>query len=67
MSKETSEHTTGCPECKGVTLEIKGKGSGSQYKLCTRWKDPGHLSKDKIQEKYSNWVRAMAPRSGRFA
>lgn len=42
-----SDHV--CPECGGNTIEFRGNGLDTQYKICSRWKEPGHLAAEEIQ------------------
>lgn len=56
-----------CPECSGETIEFQGGGTAIQYKVCTRWREPGHLSKEEVESKLADMRRLHAPRSGRFA
>jgi len=59
-----SEHL--CPECRGLTVEFKGCGLDSQYKVCSRYTEPGHLTAEQIQDKIRARRAAVRP-SGRFA
>jgi hypothetical protein len=56
-----------CPECRGLTIEFRGTGKNVQYRICTRWEEPGHLSEEEVKKKL--WEKTMAhmPPSGRFA
>lgn len=61
-----ARHYPVCPECFGQTIIFRGKGLESQYKLCSKWKQPGHLTEAAIKEKYEQMGRIICP-SGRFA
>lgn len=47
-----------CPECDGRTVEFRGRGTETQYRICPRWREPGHLSREEIAERIA--VEAMA-------
>jgi hypothetical protein len=55
-----------CPECKGASIEFRGLGLDTQYKICSRYKEPGHLTWDEMQAKFSERLKMLRP-SGRFA
>ena len=56
----------GCFECDGRTIEFRGSGSIMEYRLCSRYREPGHLSATEIGERIA--VETMTERpSGRFA
>jgi hypothetical protein len=55
-----------CPECKGVTVQFTGTGLNTQYRICRRYEESGHLSKEAINERIATTIRAARP-SGRYA
>jgi hypothetical protein len=55
-----------CPECKGATVEFRGSGCDTQYRICSRYAEPGHLSAEEIRREIAYWRSALRP-SGRFA
>ncbi len=55
-----------CPECKGVTVEFRVHGLNTEHKICSRWREPGHLSEAEIREKIRAVTVALRS-SGRFA
>ena len=55
-----------CPECFGKTINFKGPGLDSEYRVCPRYQEPGHLNAAEIREAYMAYGRAVYP-SGRFA
>ena len=56
-----------CPECFGQTIMFMDAGKNSQFKLCSRYKEPGHKTEAEIQQEYQAHMRFNMPRSGRFA
>lgn len=55
-----------CTECDGRTVEFRGSGSRTEYRICPRWREPGHLSREEIAERLA--VAAMTENpSGRTA
>ena len=64
MSDPTQQQP--CAECGGRTIEFKGTGSDTQYKICSRYKEPGHLRWDEVQARYRERAKVLRP-SGRFA
>lgn len=40
-----------CSECKGATVEFRGSGLNAEYKVCSRWKQPGHLLPKELRQK----------------
>jgi len=55
-----------CPECHGRTLEFRRTGKDTEYKVCSRFLQPGHLSQGEIQAKIRQIMRGVFP-SGRQA
>ena len=55
-----------CLECHGVTIMFHGKGLNSQYRVCGRWQEPGHLTEEEINRKLHDFRLSIRP-SGRFA
>ncbi len=55
-----------CHECKGATIEFRGHGCDAQYRVCSRYAEPGHLSTEEIRQRLAEWRSALRP-SGRFA
>lgn len=37
-----------CTECNGETIQFRGKGKNLEHRLCTRWKEPGHLTEEQV-------------------
>jgi ssDNA-binding Zn-finger/Zn-ribbon topoisomerase 1 len=56
-----------CPECLGATVLFKGQGLDRQYKVCSQWEKPGHLTLEEIRAKIGQDARLSAPSSGRWA
>jgi hypothetical protein len=46
---------------------FKGKGLDREYKVCSQWEKPGHLTLEEIRAKISQDARLSAPPSGRWA
>lgn len=55
-----------CPECGNRTIEFKGLGLDTQYKICSRYETPGHLSSDEIRKRIRAALTTLNP-SGRTA
>lgn len=55
-----------CEECEGRTVEARGSGKDTQWKLCRRWKEPGHKTEAEVRQELAAWYVHAAP-SGRFA
>ena len=55
-----------CPECGGRTIELRGKGVDTQYKICSLWKEPGHRPEEEVKRILARVRRELRP-SGRFA
>jgi hypothetical protein len=56
-----------CPECQGKTVDFRGEGLSLESRVCSRWREDGHLSEQEIKRLVSEKRRAAYPRSGRFA
>ena len=54
-----------CPECNGETIEFRGSGKASEYKVCSRWKELGHHTEDEVKAKLKVWKDAAWP-PGRY-
>ena len=46
MTKDEVEDD--CPVCKGRGVEFRGSGVDTEYRVCERWEEPGHPSKDEL-------------------
>ena len=55
-----------CSECSGLTIQYQGKGLDSQYRVCSQWQVPGHLTEEEIGQALGQFRRAIRP-SGRMA
>lgn len=55
-----------CPECGGVTIEFRGLGLDTQYRVCPRWKEPGHKTESECKAELRERRGAIRP-SGRYA
>ncbi len=44
IENSMSESKAVCPECFGKTILLRGKGLDSEYYVCSRWKEAGHLT-----------------------
>ena len=55
-----------CPDCQGLTIQYRGKGKDSDYRVCPRWQEPRHLTETEITDSLQSFRRAVNP-SGRFA
>ena len=55
-----------CPECFGLTVQFWGKGKDMQYRICPRYKEPGHKTEAEINQ-VIHQVRMSVNPSGRFA
>lgn len=56
-----------CPDCDGKTVEFRGAGLETEFKVCGRWKEPGHLARHEINERIAAVRRNETPTKGRFA
>lgn len=54
--------TDPCPECQGKTIETRGSGMDLQYRVCSRWKEPGHLSAAEITNALRVAIETFGPR-----
>lgn len=57
-------HPLFCAECEGATVTFRGVGKGMEYRLCSRRKEPGHLSEAECDDKIQS-VKAEINPSGR--
>ena len=55
-----------CPECGGRTVEFRGRGLDMNYRICSRYTEPGHKSEADIRKAIADVRHAVRP-SGRFA
>jgi hypothetical protein len=55
-----------CVECGGQTIEFRFAGKDTQYRLCPRWREPGHLSESELRTELQAERLAASP-SGRQA
>lgn len=56
-----------CPECGGRTIEWRFAGKDTQSKLCSRWREPGHLSEAAVRDQRRRVLLASMPPSRRFS
>jgi hypothetical protein len=56
-----------CPDCGGKTIEFRGSGLNVEYRVCPRWKQPGHKKKAEVLREIEAKRAAHAPASGRTA
>lgn len=63
---ETMSDPQTCPECEGRTIEFRGTGLNAQYRLCSRYKEPGHKTEEQCRAELAETRQAIRP-SGRFA
>lgn len=67
MSITSNEHQSSpCPECNGSAVEFRGTGSDLEYKVCSRYREPGHIDLAEIRAKIAEQRMSGRP-SGRFA
>lgn len=55
-----------CSECSGDTVQFRGSGLSMQYRICSRYKEPGHISEEEIKTRIAERRCAVRP-GGRFA
>jgi hypothetical protein len=55
-----------CVECGGRTIEFRGTGLNTQYRVCPRFREPGHLSEDEMVNALATARGNLTP-SGRTA
>lgn len=67
MADRDPRSSNPCPECGGAGVEFRGRGNDAAYRVCSRWQEPGHPTKDEIQKKVTDYGLANYPASGRFA
>ena len=60
------ENTEKCPECFGLTVQFTGKGKNMQYRICSKWQEPGHKTQTEIEDLIHR-VRMWENPSGRLA
>lgn len=56
-----------CPDCNGDTIRFRGSGLDLERWVCPRWQEPGHLSREAINERVREERARHMPRSGRWA
>lgn len=56
-----------CRECGGQSVLFQGTGAETQFRICTRWRKPGHLSEREIKDRIRDERAKAFPSSGRFA
>ena len=61
-----NDETKTCSECAGRTVLFRGHGGGTQYWICPKVREPGHLSAREIEERILLARTTIKP-SGRFA
>lgn len=49
MSSTDNMSTAVCAECNNETIQFRGSGKNMQHRLCTRWKETGHLSEEQVR------------------
>lgn len=62
----TEDRAPICSECTGTTIMLRGSGLDTQFKVCSRRKEPGHLTEDEIRERLASIRQRLNP-SGRTA
>lgn len=55
-----------CPECFGLTIQFTGKGKNMQYRVCSKWQEPGHKTETEVNQ-IIHQVRTAVNPSGRLA
>lgn len=66
MANHETKELAACTECKGLTIEFRGSGLDRQYKICSKYRERGHLSEEQLRARIREAVTAGRP-SGRFA
>ncbi len=66
MSEPTKTDAEPCSECCGATVQFCGRGLNLEYRICSRYKEPGHITESEIREKIAA-ARTEARPSGRYA
>jgi len=51
-----------CEECKGKTLLVWSNGVRTEVWLCSHWAEPGHLSKEQVEEDFKEIDRVVKER-----
>lgn len=64
---EPADMASVCTECGGASVEFRGSGKDTQYKVCSRYAEPGHLTKGQISARIRDVRAGNEPSSGRFA
>lgn len=58
--------STTCAVCKGATVEFRGTGIATEYRICVRYREPGHLNEVEIRACVDDVRKGLRP-SRRFA
>ncbi len=66
MANQEERELIACPECFGKTILFYGKGKNTQYRICSRWRESGHLTEKEVKERLHQVKMTINP-SGRFA
>lgn len=66
MNDEKQEGAPVCPECFGATVTFRGHGQETQYMVCARYQQPGHMSEGEVKAAVQQKMRREWP-SGRYA
>ena len=56
-----------CAICRGLTVEVRGHGLETQYRICADWQKPGHMSREQIRARIAEVRERYMPISRRFA
>ncbi len=55
-----------CPRCGGQTIQFRGLGLDTEYKLCPNYLEPGHKTIEECRVIFTRMNRLIFP-SGRVA
>lgn len=55
-----------CKDCGGLTIELRGRGLDTEYRLCPLWREPGHKTEDEVRKELSAARQSLNP-GGRYA
>ena len=61
-----NEEECTCLECGGRTVEFRGSGLDMQYRICSRFPGPSHLSEEDVRKRIAD-VRVAVLRAIRSA
>lgn len=56
-----------CAECGGEGVQFRASGIGTQFRICPKWREPGHPTEQDIRQRIREAIAANMPASGRFA